>query len=106
MSSAAEQPSLVYRLFRQEDRPQLERLWEEETPWGTLTPELWRRYYEPGIYGDPLVTVALSGDKVIGQFVFTASQVALGAQIVPSFRAFAPILRAEFRTNLLSRICS
>src|SRR5689334_9038002 len=101
MSLASEQPSLTYRLFREEDRPDLERLWEEETEWGRLKPDLWQKYYAPSVYGDPLVTVALSGDRVVGQFVFTASQVAVGARIEPTFRAFAPILHAEFRNRLL-----
>ena len=34
---------LDYRLVREDDLPGIQRLWKEETSWGTLAEELWQR---------------------------------------------------------------
>lgn len=89
---------LTYRLYREDDLPGLLRLWEEETDWGVLTPEMWRQWYVDTPHGPCLVVVAVdeNGD-IAGQEVFTPSRVIVGDRQVHALRLSAPILRKDLR---------
>lgn len=84
---------LTYRLFRDEDLPGLLRLWEEETSWGSLSPEKWHQLVMNTACGPSciVVTVDRTG-RIVGQFVFKPSLVCVNGREVRAFRAFAPIV--------------
>src|SRR5436190_3265279 len=90
---------MEFRLFRDEDRPALERLWEQETEWGSLTPELWQRLYEANPNGPAMVVVATENgvDGIVGQMAFVASRVSVSGRIVQAYRPFAPIVVKKLR---------
>jgi hypothetical protein len=90
--------NLSYRMFKEEDLPQLLRLWEEETHWGAITGEDWRRRYMESPYGPSLTSVAVNdNDEVVGQMIFTPSRVAVDKREVSALRQSAPILRKDQR---------
>jgi hypothetical protein len=87
---------LTYRLFRDSDLPGLLQLWEKNTKWGTLTPELWRQWYMETPDGPSLVAVALDeNDDIAGQLIFTPSRVVVVEREVRALRLSAPILRKD-----------
>jgi hypothetical protein len=85
---------VVYRLFQGEDLPGLLRLWQQETEWGTLTAEKWRKWYVETPFGDAGVVVAVNrgSEEVVGQMVFAPSVVLVSGREVPAFRVNVPIL--------------
>ncbi|HEX5725548.1 MAG TPA: hypothetical protein VFX98_08775 [Longimicrobiaceae bacterium] len=96
MSAAA--GLLAYRPFREDDLPGVLRLWEEESGWGAITPERWRKWYVDRPDGPCLVAVAEDGDgRLVGQAVFAPTVVRIDGEPVPAVRLGAPILARETR---------
>ena len=89
---------LTYRLYQENDLSDLLRLWEEETDWGTLTPDTWQQWYVDTPYEPCLIVVAVDekGD-IVGQEVFTPSRVIVGERQIQALRLSAPILRKNLR---------
>lgn len=84
---------LAFRPFREDDLPAVLRLWEEESGWGGITPEQWRRWYVDRPDGPCLVVVAEDGGgRVVGQAVFAPTVVRVDGEAVPAVRLGAPIL--------------
>ncbi len=96
---------LQYRLYCDEDLPGLRRLWQEETRWGDITPEVWRQWYVDTPHGPCLVVVAEDeSGEIAGQEVFTPSCAVVGDREVRALRLSAPILRKELRRESLRRV--
>jgi hypothetical protein len=96
---------LIYRLARDEDLPGLLRLWEEESGWGALTADQWRRWYVETPHGPCIVTVAEDTEgEVVGQEVFTPSRLHVDGLEVPALRLSAPILRKDLRRESLRKV--
>src|SRR4028119_1733778 len=96
---------LTYRLYQEDDLPGLLRLWEEETNWGTLTPEMWHQWYGDTPLGSCLVMVAVDeNEKIAGQEVFIPSRVMVGDQEVRALHLSAPILRKDVRRRSIRRL--
>lgn len=93
---------LVYRPFRDADLPGVLRLWEEESGWGGITPERWRKWYVDRPDGPCLVMVAEDGEgQVAGQLVFAPTVVRLDGEEVRAVRVGAPIVdRARRRRSV------
>jgi hypothetical protein len=84
---------LSYRLAREEDIPNLLRLWERHSGWGSMTAEQWRTWYFETPYEPALVALAEDEDcDVVGQLVFTPARVLVGGRHVPALRLSSPIL--------------
>jgi hypothetical protein len=85
---------VTYRTFQEEDLPGLLRLWQQETEWGVLTAEEWRRWYVETPFGDAAVVVAVDrkSGEVAGQTVFAPSLLSVNGREVPAFRVNVPIL--------------
>lgn len=96
---------LTYRLFQDADLPSLLRLWNENTDWGALSPELWRQRYLDAPYGPSLVIVAIdeSGDAA-GQLIFTPSRVTVDDREVRALALSASLLRKDFNRVSLRRL--
>jgi hypothetical protein len=95
---------LTYRPFRDEDVPGLLRLWQDDSGWGELTADKWRRWYVETPFEPALVTVAVDSDgEIVAQEVFTPTRVQLGDQVVSALRLSAPILRQDLRHKTLNR---
>lgn len=90
---------LTYRLFQDDDLPQLLTLWEQETGWGALTAEEWRAWYLKTPYGPCLISVAVDSktNAVVGQMVMTPSRVVVDGGTVNALRLSAPILHKSLR---------
>ncbi|HEU0012808.1 MAG TPA: hypothetical protein VFQ45_03955, partial [Longimicrobium sp.] len=99
---AAAAEGLAYRPFRDGDLPGVLRLWEEESGWGAITPEKWRRWYVDRPDGPCLVMVAEDGGgRVAGQLVFAPAVVRVDGEPVPAVRVGAPIVeRARRRRSV------
>jgi hypothetical protein len=94
-------PDLNYRLFREEDLSSLLQLWEE-AGWGQLSPDTWREWFLTTPYGPCLVVVAVNDQKeVMGQAVFTPTELDVNNRVVRALRLSAPILRQAIRNNSL-----
>jgi hypothetical protein len=93
---------LAYRPFAQADLPGVLRLWEDESGWGAITPEQWRRWYVDRPDGPCLVMVAEDEDGgIAGQLVFAPTRVRVDGQAVPAVRVGAPIVhRARRRRSV------
>src|SRR5262245_58929456 len=96
---------LTYRLARDEDLPGLLRLWEEQSGWGGITADQWRRWYVQTPHGPCIVTVAEGPEgEVVGQEVFTPSRLLIDGLEVRAFRLSAPILRKDLRRVSLRKV--
>lgn len=93
MSTAAGAGELTCRPFREDDLSGVLRLWEEESGWGGITPEQWRRWYVDRPDGACIVVVAEDGaGRVVGQAVFAPTPVRVDGEEVAAVRLGAPIL--------------
>ena len=89
---------LAYRPFCEGDLPGVLRLWEEESGWGAVTPEQWRRWFVDRPDGACLVMVAEDGGgRVAGQLVFAPTLVRIDGEDVPAVRVGAPIVDRAWR---------
>ncbi len=89
---------LAYRPFCEGDLPGVLRLWEEESGWGGITPEHWRRWFVDRPDGACLVMVAEDGGgRVAGQLVFAPTRVRMDGEDVPAVRVGAPIVDRAWR---------
>lgn len=89
---------LTYRLHRESDVPGLLRLWEDETDWGSLDAETWRRWYVDTPHGECLIVVATDEqDAIVAQEVFTPAQLLVAGERVRGLRISAPILSRDLR---------
>jgi hypothetical protein len=89
---------LTYRLAEDADLPGVLRLWQHETDWGTLTPELWRRWYIETPYGRSLVVVAVDElEELAGQVILTPSRLSIDEREVLGLRLSALTLRKDLR---------
>jgi hypothetical protein len=78
--------------------PGLERLWEEETDWGTLTEDLKQWFFEtPG--DKPYIVAAHDEDSgdIVGQFLFLPSLVCVNGCEVRAIRPFGTIVSTALR---------
>lgn len=102
--SATSSPAggLAYRPFCDADLPGVLRLWEEESGWGGITPERWRRWFVDRPDGACLVMVAEDGEgRVAGQLVFAPTRVRIDGEDVSAVRVGAPIVdRARRRRSV------
>ncbi|HEX6899180.1 MAG TPA: hypothetical protein VF789_05680 [Thermoanaerobaculia bacterium] len=90
---------LHYRLVENDDLPGVQRLWREETNWGTVGEDLWRRLVvEAPDWAKVSGTVATDeSGRIVGQFAFLPSLVAIGEREVRAFRPGAPIVSRTLR---------
>lgn len=91
--------SLSFRLHRDEDLPELQALWLENTNWGGLTPELWRKHIIDAPLGGASILVATDSKtgKIVGEFAFMPSRVRVRGREVSAFRPAAPIVARGYR---------
>ena len=91
--------ALEFRLVQDDDLPGVQRLWREETNWGTVGEELWRRLVvEAPDWARVSGAVATDeSGKIVGQFAFLPSLVAIGGREVRAFRPGAPIVSRTLR---------
>jgi hypothetical protein len=88
-----------YRLYQQGDLPQLEKLWQGSTEWGSLTPALLSRHVENAPFGRPIIAVveSIEDGNILGQTVLMPSRITVRGQHVTAFRPLAPILARSLR---------
>lgn len=90
-------PALAYRLVEERDIPALLRLWEE-AGWGTLSEDVWRRWFVETPYGRCVVAVAVDGaGEAVAQEIFTPSLVSVDGREVRALRPSAPIVGKAVR---------
>jgi hypothetical protein len=91
--------ALDFRLHRAQDLPALQRLWEENTGWGTLTAELWKQHVEEGPLGGTAIVVAeeRKTGKIVGEFAFTPTLAHVDGQELRGLRPGAPIVAKDYR---------
>ncbi len=90
---------LAYRLVREEDFPDVRRLWKEEAGWGSFAEEMWRRYVVDAPFGGVSGTVATDTEtgRIVGQFAFVPSLVSVDGREVRAFRPGAPVIARGLR---------
>jgi hypothetical protein len=89
---------LTYRLAEDKDLTAVLRLWERETTWGTLTPELWRRWYGETPFGRSLVVIAVDEHgEIAGQVIMTPTRVVVDEREFSAMRLSALALRNDVR---------
>jgi hypothetical protein len=89
---------LAYRPFRDGDLPGVLRLWEEESGWGGISEERWRKWFVDRPDGPCLVMVAEDGGgQVAGQLVFAPTRIRLDGEEVAAVRVGAPIVHRDRR---------
>ncbi len=92
--------NLKFRLFK-EDIPALLALWEENSGWGELSEEEFRRWFLNTPEGNCIIVVAENENgKIIGQEVFTPSIIWVAGKEKKALRVSAPILAKEIRANM------
>jgi hypothetical protein len=90
--------NIGYRLYQDTDLPGVRRLWEEHAGWGTITPEMYRRYVEDAPFGiSGVVAENTDSGEILGQFVFVPSIVMVDGREISAFRPAAPIVSESFR---------
>lgn len=97
--------ALTYRLYRDTDLPHIIELWEQDSGWGAMTPELWRKWYIETPHGECLIVVAVdAAGEICGQEVFTPTTLALDGAEVKALRLSAPILRKDLRRASIKNV--
>ena len=101
-ASPATAEGLAYRPFRDGDLPGVLRLWEEESGWGAVDEERWRKWFVDRPDGPCLVMVAEDGEgRLAGQLVFAPTLVRVDGEEVRAMRVGAPIVdRARRRRSV------
>lgn len=92
--------ALTYRLHRDEDLPCLQRLWEEETNWGTFSfTERWHRHVKQAPFGGAIIVIATDTDtgQLVGQFEFLPWLVSVNGREMRAFRPGASIVAKAIR---------
>lgn len=91
--------SLNFRLHRDEDLPELQSLWLDNTDWGGLTPDLWRKHIIEAPLGGASILVATDSKsgRIVGEFAFMPSRVRVKGREVSAFRPAAPIVARGYR---------
>jgi Acetyltransferase (GNAT) domain len=90
---------LHVREARDDELPQLLRLWEE-AGWGRLTADQWVARHREGPHGPSSVVVAVDPDgRVLGQLTFLRTAVNLRGRTVPASRMQGAILSPEHRAG-------
>lgn len=93
--------NLTFRVFEEKDMPALLALWEENSGWGELTEDEFRRWFLSAPEGECIIVVVENENgKIIGQEVFTPSAVWLDGREKRALRVSAPILAKEIRANM------
>ncbi|MDQ3749285.1 MAG: hypothetical protein M3367_09800 [Acidobacteriota bacterium] len=93
--------NLTFRVFKEEDIPALIALWEENSDWGELSEEEFRRWFLNVPEGNCIIAVAENQNgKIIGQEVFTPSTIWVVGKEKKALRVSAPILAKEIRANM------
>jgi hypothetical protein len=92
--------ALTFRLFEKSDLDGILKLWAEESEWGVITEEQFKRWiYTP--FGDCLISVAVGdGERILGQQVFMPSKFYLDGAEKKACRVLAPILSKDIRSNI------
>jgi hypothetical protein len=95
-------PEITYRLFQDEDLPGVLRLWEQESNWGKLTPEVWKQWYRNTPLGNALIAVAQDGQgEIAGQGIFFPTPMIIDGRSALALRMSSPILRQDLRRSSL-----
>lgn len=91
--------NLTYRLYQEEDLPTLARIWEEETKWGKMTPEILSQYFIHTAYGESSIVLATNTDtgQIVGQLIFFPCLVCVNGRDILAFRPFALIVTKAAR---------
>jgi hypothetical protein len=92
---------LTYRLADEPDIPALVRLWERDSGWGGMSEQTWRSWYVDLPWGPSLTVIAVDGDEVVGQEIFTPVRVRIDGRAHRGLRLSAPILRSDRRRTRL-----
>lgn len=87
---------LTYRPFQDSDVPGILALWEA-AGWGTLDEATWRQWFQQTPNGPSIISVALDGDRLLGQMVFTPAVIDTEAGAFRAVRLAAPILHPDLR---------
>lgn len=87
------------RLFREDDLPALQRLWQEETDWGTIAEALWRRLVIDAPEWSRISGTVATDDSgaIVGQFAFVPALISIDGREVRAFRPGAPIVSRSLR---------
>ncbi|HEU4453641.1 MAG TPA: hypothetical protein VFR81_11310 [Longimicrobium sp.] len=90
---------IKYRLVQKDDLPGVQRLWKEETNWGTLAEELWQRLVVDAPEWGGISGAVATDDSgaIVGQFAFVPSLVWIDGREVRAFRPGAPIVSRSLR---------
>ena len=86
--------ALTYRMHTKEDELTLIQLWSEHSGWDQVDTETWaQRLLDPPL-GEASIALATDTDtgKIVGQFAFIPSLIAVNGREVPAVRPFAPIV--------------
>ena len=103
MTAVKTDAAVSYRGFQEDDLPGVLALWDE-AGWGHLDEATWRQWYRDTPHGDARIWVVESGrGKIMGQLVFTPSEVDVAGTTVKALRSSAYILHPDLRRASLGR---
>ena len=88
--------SLAYRPYLNADLPGLLALWEA-SGWGAMDEATWRDWFLTTPHGPAIVIVAVDGDDILGQMVFTPALLDAEGGPYRAVRLAAPILHPSIR---------
>lgn len=91
--------SFDYRLCTEKDLPELRKLWEANTEWGTITDEMWQRYILDSPLGEMFMVLACDSEtgEIVGEFAFTLTLLNVKGREIRAYRPGAPIVAKSAR---------
>lgn len=94
--------NLAYRPYEDVDKEEVLQLWHEESGWGGITLQQFDSWFVNTPYGRCIIVVAIDEKKkVVGQIIFSPSEMIVGGRVIKTLRASAPILKNAFRQSSL-----
>jgi len=92
----------TYRHYKETDKEEILRLWQEESGWGAITHEQFERWFINTPFGKCIIIVAVdTNDGVAGQIIFSPTKMIVNGEEIKSLRASAPIIRSVYREENL-----
>jgi hypothetical protein len=86
------------RLYTDDDIDDLVQFWNENSGWDIIDRIEWEKRFYKTPHGPASIALIIDDSKkILGQFIFIPSRIAVDGKVINAYRPFAPVVRADLR---------